>query len=329
VDLYAPEVEGYVFDHWSIDGIISENREARVLADRPKSAVAYYLSVLPVISSPGRATSGSYYSVSWQPVPDALYYQLEEDPFPDFPSPRLVHNGTGTLASMTHTKAATYYYRVRAYTEDGWSVWSNTTSVDISKPSWIPIAVSVKWESLPIWIAGCLLAAGALLGAWNIRKGAKTGSVKKPPVINCELDSKSMTYRPMIKLTTIPWLKIAVALLAILAIAVSIHGVRQLLSGWSKVDVPVGGTETVSVKHFGAFEVEVEEVPPIGPYVTVSSQAHGRREVGMTAPACYDGVAKGRVLVFQWVDSDVEKVYLRYKVMTNQDFESFCRGEAG
>jgi hypothetical protein len=76
----------------------------------------------------------------------------------------------------------------------------------------------------------------------------------------------------------------------------------------------------VSVDGFGDFEVEPLEVTSIGEYVRIVSRAHGTREVSLLDSAAYDGIIRDRVLVFEWVDSDVDTVYVRYRVMSDQEY---------
>ena len=80
------------------------------------------------------------------------------------------------------------------------------------------------------------------------------------------------------------------------------------------------GMETVEIGGFGEFVLTAETLPSLGSYVRLSSKAHGVREFGPGEEACYDGVVKGKVLVFRWKDSDVESIYIEHRILSDRDY---------
>ncbi len=69
------------------------------------------------------------YTVSWNSVPNATSYSLQEDDNSGFSSPAGVYSGGSISWSASSKPCGTYYYRVQATNSSGQSGWSNTQSV--------------------------------------------------------------------------------------------------------------------------------------------------------------------------------------------------------
>ena len=94
--------------------------------------------------------------------------------------------------------------------------------------------------------------------------------------------------------------------------------------GWRETRILKGQSETVSVAKFGNFEISHEDLGLLGGCVVVDSVVHGEQIMIESLPfSYYDGVIRGKVLVFEWMDSDVDMVYVRHKVMRNEEFAEY------
>lgn len=93
----------------------------------------------PTLSLPANVYSGQSYELAWDPVPNALVYEVEESPLPSFADVSRVSIG-GQRLTFSHSTAATSrrYYRVRARSAcDPGRVgpWSQARTVTIN-PEW-------------------------------------------------------------------------------------------------------------------------------------------------------------------------------------------------
>lgn len=93
------------------------------------------------------------YLIDWSDVADATSYTVEEDSSESFSTPSVVYQDSSSEHAVTGQTVGTWYYRVRAYTPEGDSPWSNIESVVVSDEPGELIAVSIwansDFEDLP------------------------------------------------------------------------------------------------------------------------------------------------------------------------------------
>lgn len=87
---------------------------------------------------------GQGFVVSWEEVPGAEKYLVQEDTDPDFSSNRTIYEGTGTQINVTKDAEGTYYYRVKAEKRGLWSEWSTYRSIEILIPRQPPAPPVIK-----------------------------------------------------------------------------------------------------------------------------------------------------------------------------------------
>lgn len=90
----------------------------------------------PVLNPISNPDDDGNYAVSWNAVPLAQTYTLQEDDNPAFSSPETRYSGIATSWSAVNKDVGTYYYRVMATNTYGSSNWSNIESAVVkSEPS--------------------------------------------------------------------------------------------------------------------------------------------------------------------------------------------------
>lgn len=116
---------------------------------------------IPVPSAPILAvtsTSQSSYTVSWNNVPDATSYLLQEDTDENFPQPKTVAQGNILSQAFTNKSSDTYYYRVFSSNSSGDSGYSNVVAITITNDTPIPsrdtIEYSVWYIDWTSWFTG-------------------------------------------------------------------------------------------------------------------------------------------------------------------------------
>lgn len=96
----------------------------------------------PTLASIDNADGDGAYIVSWNTVANATGYTLQEDSAPHFPSPTEVYDGANPQHSVSGQGPGRWYYRVRAYNDQGTeSDWSNVASAGVTPdaPTLAPI----------------------------------------------------------------------------------------------------------------------------------------------------------------------------------------------
>jgi hypothetical protein len=88
----------------------------------------------PVLSPINNPSGEANYSVIWNSVDLAASYVLEEDDDGAFSSPVIAYSGASTYWSTSNHAFGTYYYRVKARSSLGDSVWSNVQSTTVIPP---------------------------------------------------------------------------------------------------------------------------------------------------------------------------------------------------
>jgi len=91
----------------------------------------------PVLNPINNNGSG-YYVVSWNPADRADYYLLQEDTSGSFLSPTVRYADSGTQTFIQAQPPGTYYYRVRAVNDQGFSRWSNIVSATVTSLWYAP-----------------------------------------------------------------------------------------------------------------------------------------------------------------------------------------------
>lgn len=92
----------------------------------------------PTLNDPGTSVnSGTVFNVSWNTVSGITIYVLERDSNFSFNNPTEIYSGLQTSFSQTlsPTSNATYYYRVQARNNIGYSAWSNVVNMDVTTVS--------------------------------------------------------------------------------------------------------------------------------------------------------------------------------------------------
>ncbi len=86
---------------------------------------------VPVLNPISNADGDGNYTVSWNSVPTATAYTLEEDDNASFASPETRYSGAGTSWNAVGKPDGTYYYRVNASGSWGTGPWSGTQSTTV------------------------------------------------------------------------------------------------------------------------------------------------------------------------------------------------------
>ena len=298
VVLTAPDINGYLLDAWVVDGQERKTNPVQISMIGPRTAVARYVRIVPLLESPRDVRVDHVYALAWEAVSGAELYQLEEDISPAFSSPRLIYEGEGCLATTIHTQPGTYYYRARAKRSNGWGGWSDAASVTISP------GVGFRPDTRLVGI-GIALGVGVISLLVLVRTVANRRTVPSRGI--------------SVVLAGLGLGVCAVLLLVYMIPVVNLSGNQD----WSQVGVPKGRSETVRVQRFGSFELAHSEEAG-GGLVTITSQTFGSQDLFEDFPFCYyDGIIRNKILVFEWADSDVDLVYVRFKVMSNTEFEKY------
>jgi chitinase len=122
-------------------GMIVHKPSTGIPALNNLQALANASSNLPIPTAPVlnpivvSSSSPNSYTVSWNSVPYASTYQLEQDLTSAFSNPVVVAQGTMLSKSFSNQPNGTYYYRVSASNSSGKSPYSNVQSVTINVPT--------------------------------------------------------------------------------------------------------------------------------------------------------------------------------------------------
>jgi hypothetical protein len=109
------------------------------------------------LSAPETISAGDPFSLTWDPVPFATGYQLEEATQSDFSGAQVAYDGPNTNTSLAAKDAAgTFYYRVRSQTPYGFGPWFSLGEAAISFSDAegvivieVPIPVDVPDDEVP------------------------------------------------------------------------------------------------------------------------------------------------------------------------------------
>ena len=297
VDLTAPNVPGYEFEAWTIGQERRNGNPLHITISEPKAVRAAYVRVSPDIQSPGDAEVEDIYNLAWGAIAGAELYQVEEDTNREFSSPRLVYEGTDTTTSTMHTQPATYYYRARARKDSDWCEWGPASSVAVSDgPGATQSGAWLMYGAIGILVMTVGVVGVKTLTSGNGLAGSHLGYV--------------IVAGSIITL--------------LLLLAWWMPSVNLTFARWEEAKVPREGMETVKVDNFGDFELFDSGLPSLPEPVILVNSPHGNHMIHQKSPVCYyDGVVKGKVLVFRWEDTDVDFVYVSYRVMGNQEFEAY------
>ena len=97
--------------------------------------------------------NGSYL-ITWDIIPNANYYLLEEDTNISFTSPIVKYIGIETSILITSEPNNTYYYRLRGWNQAGYGDWS------IIKEAYIPPDVIPPTPNDNTWSLWIVVAMG-------------------------------------------------------------------------------------------------------------------------------------------------------------------------
>ncbi|PIZ56673.1 hypothetical protein COY23_02750 [bacterium (Candidatus Torokbacteria) CG_4_10_14_0_2_um_filter_35_8] len=127
------------------EGAVSDNVKNSIEAILRSSAAL----PAPILSDPGvSAVSNTSYILTWDLIPNAESYNLEEDTDPNFGNPvnfGPITNTHNTISGHYTVLNKMYYYRVRAYNAHGFGPWSNITDMQITRPA-TPITINVPTD---------------------------------------------------------------------------------------------------------------------------------------------------------------------------------------
>ncbi len=97
---------------------------------------------VPALDSIANTDRDGDYTLSWNVVPYATTYTLEEDNDPGFLSPATRYQGVQHQYQVNDQPSGGWYYRVRASNANGESVWSSTQTVCVQ--GWIYLPVMMR-----------------------------------------------------------------------------------------------------------------------------------------------------------------------------------------
>jgi len=318
ISLQPRSIPGFQFLGWEIDGVPAGGGSITVSTNKPMHIVALYLQTIPSIQAAGRVQTKQAYQISWDQLDKAEVYQLQEATDPDFSSARTVYQGSETWASMVHTKEATYYYRVRARIDGAWQGWSHRVTVEVdSTPVFLHDEASI----------GLLLIIAAAVGlaVWIIAVCRTEEETRDKTEQQTREKTEQQTKTATNKRRRLLLLSTAVCLILLFVLAIHPYGIFGT-TRWVEVAIEKNGSEAVWVPHFGTFLVQSTHDPFLGDQIVVSSPTLGEGKIlHPVSMDYYDGVVKGRVLVFEWSDSDIDYDYVRYIVMSRTRFERYQR----
>ena len=113
--------------------------------------------VAPVLNDISSTTSGNY-TVSWNSVPNAIEYLLQQDTSSSFSNPQAVYYGSSLSKAFSNQQNSTYYYRVLAANAKGKSPYSEIESINVSTipnpPSNLGIEHSDWYITWTYWFTG-------------------------------------------------------------------------------------------------------------------------------------------------------------------------------
>jgi subtilisin family serine protease len=131
-------------------------RASNAGGDSGLSAVVSTTVTMPALEPPkmapiDNAGGDNAYVVEWSPVPTSpITYTLEQSGNPYFVGPTVVYSGTAVTHTVEGQPAGTWYYRVRAFGQDGKSPWSESESVTVGVAIFLPLAVVGYPVALPL-----------------------------------------------------------------------------------------------------------------------------------------------------------------------------------
>ncbi len=99
----------------------------------------------PVLNPIQYVPGNDWYYVTWNDVPNAYTYHLEQDNTPAFSNPEILNDVTSPL-EIKDMSRGTYYYRLKARNSYGDSFWSNVVSVTVRSSTLIlgPVTPEVQ-----------------------------------------------------------------------------------------------------------------------------------------------------------------------------------------
>jgi parallel beta-helix repeat protein len=98
---------------------------------------------IPRLIGPDDFDSDGKYTISWMLNRGTIKYELEEDDDINFATPEVVYSGAALSWQAENRKNGTYYYRVKAFTDDYESVWSKTKHIVVDWPPNIPMNFNI------------------------------------------------------------------------------------------------------------------------------------------------------------------------------------------
>lgn len=121
------------------------------------SVTVLHLPEVPVISVIVASDNYGNYTIFWSEIVNADYYILEESQDYYFSSPNVVYTGIENSTNIVNKPNGTYYYRVQAVNDAGYSNWSNIQNITIlpanhfdMKIIW-PIVIIIVFSSAIIY----------------------------------------------------------------------------------------------------------------------------------------------------------------------------------
>jgi parallel beta-helix repeat protein len=90
---------------------------------------------IPILIYPGELSPDGNYSISWFANRGTTRFILEEDNSYRFDSPTVVYQGLGQVFEVKYKPNGTYYYRLKACSENYESCWSNIVDIIVD---WLP-----------------------------------------------------------------------------------------------------------------------------------------------------------------------------------------------
>jgi parallel beta-helix repeat protein len=89
----------------------------------------------PVLDDPGDFDTDGNFTLTWNDNRGTVRFQLEEDDNKSFDSPIAVYQGIDLYFQLKNKQNGTYYYRLKAFSSQYESVWSDTVNITVD---WFP-----------------------------------------------------------------------------------------------------------------------------------------------------------------------------------------------
>jgi hypothetical protein len=103
-------------------------------ADRAGPTPSRFRCDAPILAVISNGDGDGNYTVDWSDVLGATSYTLQEDDNAAFTSPATAYTGAASTFDIVNQNSGTWYYRVLATCPGGDGDWSNTESVDVTRP---------------------------------------------------------------------------------------------------------------------------------------------------------------------------------------------------